>query len=286
METAPAENLTKTPPKLESLRGLLPEFRLVIFDLGGTIVDFGCMAPVAAFVEAFKRNGVDVTIEQARGPMGTHKRDHIRAMFQIPEVAAQWQSHHQKPWSENDVDRLYDGFIPLQTEISRKHADLIPGLLETVDVLKQNGIQIATTTGFPRAVAVPILETLSNEGFRPAYSICADEVPAGRPAPWMIFRAMEALDVPNVKNVLNVGDTIPDMKAARNAGVFAVGVTESGSEVGLPLAELEALPMEIRAEKHQAAAQTLFSAGAHVVLRTIAELRPDTLWKKFLTIPR
>jgi phosphonoacetaldehyde hydrolase len=282
MEPVPATTLKDQKPTLETLRGLVPEMHLAIFDMGGTAVDFGCMAPLAAFVEAFRRSGVIVTNEQARGPMGTHKRDHIRALFKLPEIAAQWEAKQGKAWSEDDVQSLYDGFIPLQTEIAVHHADLIPGLIETVAILRENGIQIAATTGFPRAVAAPILETIAQAGFLPDFSICADEVPAGRPAPWMIFRSMEALGVDSVKSVVKVGDTVPDMQAARNAGVFAVGVTESGSEVGLPLAELEYLSKEVRKEKHETAAKKLFRAGAHAVIPSVAQFRPDTLWRRFL----
>ena len=55
--------------------------------------------------------------------------------------------------------------------------------------------------------------------------ICGDDVKQGRPAPYMIFRAMEAAGTVNVRHVLNVGDTISDLQAAHNAGVgFSVGV--------------------------------------------------------------
>ncbi len=46
----------------------------VIFDWAGTMIDFGCFAPVHVFVNIFKDAGIDVTIEEAREPMGMLKR--------------------------------------------------------------------------------------------------------------------------------------------------------------------------------------------------------------------
>ena len=40
-----------------------------------------------------------------------------------------------------------------------------------------------------------VYDAAKKQGFVPDFTICADEVPTGRPEPWMIFRAMEALGV-------------------------------------------------------------------------------------------
>lgn len=60
----------------------------VIFDWAGTTVDFGCFAPVSAFVEAFRKAGIDVTLEETRAPMGKLKIEHIRTMLAMPAVKA------------------------------------------------------------------------------------------------------------------------------------------------------------------------------------------------------
>ena len=65
--------------------------RLVVFDLAGTTIDFGCQAPTGAFVAAFAEFGVAVTPDGARGPMGLHKKDHIRAMLQSRAVGQKWR---------------------------------------------------------------------------------------------------------------------------------------------------------------------------------------------------
>ena len=66
------------------------KLRAVIFDWAGTIADFGSRAPALAFVELFRRHDVEITPAEARGPMGTAKKDHIRALTREPAIAARW----------------------------------------------------------------------------------------------------------------------------------------------------------------------------------------------------
>ncbi|MBP86946.1 MAG: phosphonoacetaldehyde hydrolase [Planctomycetaceae bacterium] len=245
---------------------------LVVFDLGGTIVDHGCMAPVVAFVEAFRALGIEITTEQARGPMGLAKLDHIRELYKLPSVTEQWKARHDRDWSEEDVVATYERFLPMQTELAKQRTDIIPGLPECWSALREASIAIGTTTGYPRAVVGPILDALTQAGFQPAAHVCADEVPAGRPAPWMINRIMEHQNIVSPQAVVKVGDTVPDMEAARNANVWAIGITESGNEFGATKDELAALAPSERAARHEAAAQKLGAAGAHAIVRSLGEL--------------
>ena len=249
---------------------------LVVFDLGGTIVDHGCMAPVTAFVNAFRGLDIEISNAQARGPMGLAKLDHIRELFRLPNVTEQWKARYDREWSEDDVVSTYERFLPQQTELAMQHTDIIPGFPECWSAIREAGISIGTTTGYPRAVAGPILGALGKSGFEPDLHVCADEVPAGRPEPWMINRIIEHLNISSPQSVAKVGDTIPDMQAARRAKVWGIGITESGSEFGLTRQELADLPLSVRAEKHDAAEHKLRASGAHIVIKSLFEL-PDVL---------
>ena len=246
--------------------------KLVVFDLGGTVVDHGCLAPVVAITEVFAAFGVAVSHEEARGPMGLHKRDHIRELLRLPGVTERWHEQHSRPSSETDVAQMYEALVPRQKEVALHYTELVPGVLDCLVWLRDNDISIAATTGYPRSVARPILAAARDQGFQVDASICADEVPAGRPAPWMIFRSMESLGIFPPTSVVKVGDTVPDMQAATNAGVWAIGVTEAGSEFGLTLKELEELAVAEREERHDCAARKLRNGGAHAVLRSLEHL--------------
>jgi len=128
----------------ENYRGPI---RLVVADLAGTTVDYGSCAPAGAFAELFERHGVPVTADEAREPMGLQKRDHIVALTKIPRVAAAWLAKHGSAPNEATIDKMYAEFIPIQVECLPKYADVIPGVLETIETLRARGIAVAATTG-------------------------------------------------------------------------------------------------------------------------------------------
>lgn len=246
--------------------------RLVVADLAGTTVDFGSSAPAGVFVSLFARHGVSVSDAEARGPMGTAKRDHIAALAALPGVAAAWQAKHAAAFTEADLDRLYAEFIPLQLEVLPDFGDLVPGTAEAATALRAMGVKVAVTTGYDTAMMKIVLDGAARQGFVPDAAICASDVAAGRPAPWMIYRAMEACGAWPPRGVVAVGDTIADVEAAVNAGVWAVGVTATGNMLGLSRAEHDALAPAERAERLAVAAERMRAAGADAVIESVAEL--------------
>jgi phosphonoacetaldehyde hydrolase len=246
--------------------------RLVVFDWAGTTIDHGCCAPVAAFVETFARHGVAVTPAEVRGPMGLDKKDHLRALLQTPELAERWRRAHGRYGDEQDVESLYREFVPCQLEVIGRYSQLAPGLLDCVAELRRAGIWIGATTGYFAEAAERVYEAAARQGFVPDYCVCAEDVPAGRPAPWMLYRIMEALDVYPPAAVVKVGDTVPDIGEGRNAGAWSVGVTRTSSEVGCTEDEFDALSGPERQGKLAAARRKLLAAGAHAVFESVADL--------------
>ena len=90
----------------------MPKIDAVIFDWAGTTVDFGSTSPVSAFMEAFRRAGIEVTDEETRAPMGLLKRDHIRTMLRMPRIAKAWQERYGRVPNADDVEALYSDFEP------------------------------------------------------------------------------------------------------------------------------------------------------------------------------
>lgn len=249
-----------------------PEIRLVVFDWAGTTIDFGCMAPTGAFVGAFAAHGVAVTLAEARGPMGLHKKQHLREMLKTAAVGAKWAAAHGRAWTEADVDALYAVVTPAQVAAIEPHGAPIPGALDAVAAIRAKGLKIGGTTGYFREAAERCYAVAAGHGFRTDFNACADDVPAGRPAPWMLFRVMEALGVYPPAAVLKVGDTVTDIEEGRNAGAWSVGVTDTGNEMGLTLAEFTALPTAEREDRRRAAREKLLAAGAHAVVPSVADV--------------
>jgi phosphonoacetaldehyde hydrolase len=246
--------------------------RLVVFDWAGTTVDHGSLAPVAAIVEAFARHGVAISSDEARGPMGLPKRDHVAALLRLPDIARRWRGVHRRDWTEEDVDRMYAAFVPLQLAVVEDYAAPVPGLPAAVDELRRRGVRIGGTTGYFPEAAERVVAAARRLGYAPDATLCPADVRAGRPAPWMIFRLMEILDVCPPSAVAKVGDTVPDIEEGRNAGVWTIGVTHTGSEVGCTAAEFAALPQGERTERVESARNKLLAAGAHAVIPSAADV--------------
>lgn len=248
------------------------KLRAVVLDWAGTTIDFGSRAPALVFVEVFRRSGVPIEIAEARGPMGKAKREHIAAILALPRVAEAWRQQFGCPPSDEDVERLYQEFLPLQKATLARHSEVIPGVPGAVAACRERGLKIGSSTGYTRdlmAVVVPLAE---EGGYRPDAILCADDVPAGRPAPWMLFRAAEKLDVYPMRTIVKVDDTPVGIEAGRNAGTWTVGITRTGNALGLSPSELDALPADELRRRLAEAAKQFTARGAHFVLESVAEL--------------
>jgi phosphonoacetaldehyde hydrolase len=246
--------------------------RAVVADLAGTTVDYGSCAPAAAFVELFRRRGIAISLVEARGPMGIHKKDHIRALASLPRVSQEWRFRYGKGWTEQDIDSLYREFIPLQLDVLPHFNELVPGTLEAASRLAARGVPLAVTTGYNRAMLDVVLAGCRKRGFSPAAAVCADDVPQGRPAPWMIFRAMEMLGAFPPDGVVCIGDTLSDVQAGRNAGVWTIGVAATGNLVGMTGKTFDRLDSAEASARCHTARTALKEAGCHYVVYGIADL--------------
>lgn len=251
--------------------------KLVIFDVSGTTIDYGCYAPAEAFIKLFEKRGVIVTIEQVRKPMGIKKLDHLREIAEMEEVSKQWEKVHGKKWFETDLQEMYEkDFIPLQLKCIEKYTDLIPGTKETVNELKKRGIKIGASSGyFPEAMDLNFREA-KKQGYKPDIIVGSYEVPAGRPEPWMIYYIMQKLHIYPPESVVKVDDTKPGIEAGLNAGSWTIGISKSSNEVGLNEEEFMELPVEEARRKIKKAEKELAKAGAHYVVETIADI-PDAI---------
>jgi phosphonoacetaldehyde hydrolase len=248
------------------------EVRLVVFDWAGTTIDHGGRAPLIPFMRAFASQGVEISREEAQAPMGLSKIDHLRALLQMPDVARRWRERHGKNAGEQDIAELYRHFKQLQLEVIDGFGRLVPGVLDVVDVLRQRGIGIGATTGYFREAAERVYGTAAAQGYSPDHCVCTEDVAAGRPAPWMVFRIMEALGVFPPAAVVKVGDTTADISEGLTAGAWSVGVLRSSSDVGCTEQEWDALPGAEQARRLADCRQKFLAAGAHAVIETLAEL--------------
>lgn len=245
----------------------------VIFDWAGTTVDYGCFAPVQAFMEAFAHHGVPVTMEETRKPMGMLKRDHIRTMLHMERIASEWKRVHGREATEEDVDAVYAQFEPKLFSILDRFAAPNPFAVETAARVREMGLKIGSTTGYTDAMMEIVVPKAAEQGYAPDFWISPDGVGGkGRPYPYMIFANMKALGVSAVQSVIKVGDTISDVKEGIHAGVWTVGVVEGSSQLGLSRQEYETLSSEAREAACRNAERSFREAGAQFVIRNLSQL--------------
>ena len=248
--------------------------KAVIFDWAGTVVDYGSLAPMGAFVETFEQFGVSITIDEARGPMGMAKRPHIAALMALPRVAQAWEDRYGRAPGEQDIDAIYDVFVPKNIKVAASYSQVIPGVAEVATALRSEDIRIGTTTGYTREIMAEITPGAAAQGFSPDSLVCTGDTPEGRPSPYMIYKTLPQLCVWLAKNAIKVDDTGVGIEEGINGGTWAVGVAVSGNAFGMAETDVKALPADEFARLRAAAAQKLTAAGAHYVVDSVADLMP------------
>lgn len=249
------------------------KYEAIIFDWAGTTVDYGCFAPVKAFIEAFEEYGITPTLEEVRKPMGMLKIDHIRTMLSMKRISDLWNEKYGKMWTEEDVQKVYQLSEGKILEIVKNYADPKPYVVETVKELRKMGIKIGSTTGYTDEMMNIVVPEAKKQGYEPDCWFSPDSTDKkGRPYPYMIFRNMEYLGLKDVTKVIKAGDTVADILEGKHAGMTTVGIIEGSSVMGLTKEEYEALSEEERQAADKKTEEVYRNAGADYVVRDIRQI--------------
>jgi phosphonatase-like hydrolase len=204
----------------------MQEIKLVVFDLAGTVIEDAGQVP-AAFTAALQSHGIEITSDSLREVRGASKREAIQRFVACqPGVSnADILAH---------TERVYNSFRSTLAEMfGQDGVREIAGATETLAWLKRRGIQIALNTGFDRTITELLLNSMPWGEVLIDAVVCGDDVARGRPAPYLIFHAMEKCGVTSVQQVANVGDTVLDLQAGQNAGVrYNIGVLSGAHSRG------------------------------------------------------
>ena len=250
----------------------MKKIECVIMDWAGTAIDYGCFAPVSAFLESFRAIGIEVTAEEARRPMGLTKIDHVRALFDMPRIGKCFEDLYHRSYNEEDVQGRYEDFQCLLFSTLKEYTTPIPHVIETLDQLRAQGIKIGSTTGYTREMMDVVVPAAAAKGYHTDNCVTSDGLPGGRPYPYMIYKNMCDLAVPSRMSVLKYGDTISDIKEGVNAGVWTVGAIIGSNEMGLTEEEFLQLSEEERRQKMAEVRHRMYAAGADYVVDDITEL--------------
>lgn len=248
------------------------KLQAAILDWAGTVVDFGSFAPTQIFVEAFAEFDVQVSIEEARGPMGMGKWDHIRTLCDQPQIAERYRAVFGRVPSDDDVTALYNRFMPLQIEKIATHSALIPGALQTISALRRQGLKIGSCSGYPKVVMDKVVELAGRNGYVADHVVATDQPPNGRPWPAQALANVIALGIDDVAACVKVDDTVPGILEGRRAGMWTVALVCSGNALGLTHEGYLALDAEQLASE-RARIHALFEGSRpHYLIDTINDL--------------
>ncbi len=246
--------------------------KAVILDWAGTAIDFGCFGPVAAFQKAFQDFGINPTLEETRRPMGREKKEHIREMLKMPAIQTQWQKKYGRLPSEEDTDPLFARLQEIMPETLALYSDPVPGCLSALEELRDQNISIGSCTGYYRDMMTRLIPAAEARGFKPDFIATSDDVPQGRPYPWMCWLNCVKMGIFPPQAVVKVGDTLIDIQEGRNAGHWTVAVVHSSNSMGKKPEELEKLKPEELHKLEAPIAKAFSDAGAHFVISDISEL--------------
>jgi phosphonoacetaldehyde hydrolase len=251
----------------------MSKIKAIILDWAGTTVDYGCFAPVDAFMSAFAHFGIEPTVDETRAPMGMQKRAHIAKMLEGRRLSALWKEKHGRAHTTEDIDLIYERFEPALFEVLHAHADPIPGVAEAISQIRGMGIAVGSTTGYTQAMMNVIAPLAKEKGYAPDCLVCPDETGGiGRPYPYMLWRNLEKLGVSSIGETLKIGDTAADMAEGVNAGCLCAGVVKGSSMLGLSLAESAAKSPSETLALMKTAKERYKKAGADYVIEDISVL--------------
>ena len=248
------------------------KLQAAILDWAGTVVDFGSFAPTQIFVEAFAEFDVNVSIEEARGPMGMGKWDHIRTLCDQPEISERYKKVFGRTPSDDDVTAIYQRFMPLQIEKIAEHSALIPGALETIAQLRGQELKIGSCSGYPAQVMAKVVELAATRGYTADHVVATDQVPNGRPWPAQALANVIALGIDDVGACVKVDDTVPGILEGRRAGMWTVALVCSGNALGLTYEQYRALDTTTLASERARIHRLFEGSRPHYLIDTLSDL--------------
>ena len=205
-------------PKRVSAAGEQLPIRLVVLDVGGTIVEDRGDVP-EALGAAFSKRGLAISPAEINQWRGAAKREVVRH-FVTQRMKLQDAERDKL------IEAVYTDFSARIID-SYKTVKGIPGAEDAFRAMQKMDLKLATSTGFDEPITSSIMTRLGWKHYFVA-QITSDDVVHGRPSPYMLFHAMEAARVDSVSQVIAVGDTPLDLQAGVNGGMRGVVGVLSG----------------------------------------------------------
>lgn len=241
----------------------------MIFDWAGTSVDYGSIAPTQAFIDVFAEFNIDVSTEIVRKYMGIHKKDHLRKILSEEEIAKQWVENYGSEPETKEVNEIFERLGPAMNRSVKEFSDPIPGVIDFIEHYRKKGIKFGSCTGYVTEMMKILLPAAEAKGLKFDSVVSPDEVAAGRPHPFMIFKNAMNMQTFPLWKMVKIGDTLADIEEGLNAGMWVIGLTKTGNEMGLSLEEIENTDKKVIDERIAIIEEKFRKAGAHYIAESV-----------------
>ena len=250
----------------------------IMLDCSGTTMDRYVDAPAIVFVEVFKKYGLEISMPEARGPMGLRKDLHIKAITQAASVRERFVAKFGREPNQSDVDAMFAVFVPTQLALLRNgsYHTLLPGVDELVKGWQKQGIRIGVTTGFTRDMLDLLLAGAATQGFVPDTHCAGDEVEMPRPTAYMVIKNLERMGVYNLQNAMLRTIKVDDTVSGAGEGAplcWRVGVSKWSNYVADSWEAVRKMSAAELAAREQASKEKLVrESGAHYVIDDLRDM--------------
>lgn len=274
-------NKNKNKNKIQCKRVILnsqpKKITTAILDFSGTTLDSMVLAPAVVFMDVFKNHGVEITMAEARKPMGLRKDLHIEEILKDKNVNQRWYEIKGTKPNKSDAEKLFSDFVPMQLSVLKKYSTLLPNTKNVFDILKYDmDMKIGLTTGFTRKMVDVLQKEALAQGISFDSCVAGDDIQDGcgvRPKPFMLYQNLMNLDAYPIENVVKVDDTISGVGEGINAGCWTVGLYSHSNYMNIDsLEHLETISKTELAMKKLYSMNKLVESGAHYLAPDISYL--------------
>lgn len=212
------------------------KIKLVVFDLSGTTVEDD-NAVAKSLHQAAVEYGLPVTLEAFQKTIGTNKihlYQYMIAQHKGQSVKFADFEKYAFPDLEAEAMKLFGRYSEIMLDYYRNYVTAMPRAEETFSLCHENGIKVATDTGFHQDISDAIIQGLGwlEKGLIDLAVNVESTGGVGRPAPFMIFYAMQQLGIQSVHEVIKIGDTPADLLSGKNAGCAGnIGVLSGANPI-------------------------------------------------------
>ena len=223
----------------------------VIFDLAGTIIDFGSLATIDAMKEVFKKRQIKISTEIIKKHMGIKKIDHIKKITLHQKFKKEGNRLQRRNFTKKDLNSVSKDFDKSLVEKVKMKLNVIPNAKKIFRILRKKNILIGSTTGYPKRIIRLIKPFLKKRNILPKEIISVEDVKKGRPSAQMCNKILKKLKIKNPKNCLKIDDSFSGISEGKNAKMLTAGLIFTGIQIGMSKKRLGKISINEKIKKRK-----------------------------------